>query len=111
MVMGLLRVKGQHFDVDGETPLTELLQMDGLFVLKDIQNRLPVSKRRLSKMVYDKGKFSNCFVLLYKDRRNRGVLHVDLRRLNELLCAQAQEPLKWRAEGQQTQLPWGRDGQ
>jgi len=38
MVMELLRVKGQHFDVGAESTLGELLEMDGLFVLKDIQN-------------------------------------------------------------------------
>jgi hypothetical protein len=103
MAMGLLRVKGQHYDVGGESTLAELLRMDGLFVLKDVMARLPLPKRRLMKMVNDKGKFSTCFCVMFKDRRNRGVQHIDLRQLNELLRVQAQESVNWRANGGNSQ--------
>jgi len=107
--MGLLRVKGRHFDVGAESTLEELLRMDGLFALKDIKSRLPISEKRLEKMYYDKGKFSACFCVMYKDKRNRGVMHVDLRRLNDLLSAQAHDPLDWRADGCRTHTLQGAD--
>ena len=93
----MLRVRGVHFDVGGSpTPLEELLTMDGLFRLKDIKDRLPISGRRLQKMIYDHGRFASCFPVLFKDKRNRGALHVDLKMLDAMLDEQAKESVEWR---------------
>ena len=98
-VMELLRKAGTHFDV-GKTKshITELIALDGLFSLKDVQDRLPIPDRRLSNLIQDPtGHFSSCFVTLYKTAtKNSGTVHVDLKRLCHLLQEQflSMEPLK-----------------
>lgn len=89
--MEALREKGKHFDLAGEeTPLVKLLELDGLFPLKDIKSRIPIPERRLKKMIYGGGTYASCFFNPFKDENSRGVLYVDLVLLNNLI----QERLK-----------------
>jgi hypothetical protein len=89
--MEALREKGKHFDKgDGKSTLSELLDLDGLFPLKEIKDRIPIPERRLKKMIYSGGTFAACFFNPFKDEGSRGVLYVDLVMLNFLL----QERLK-----------------
>jgi len=83
-----LREKGKHFDKGKEvTPLDALLQLDGLFPLKDIKDRIPIPERRLKKMIYGGGTYAGCFFNPFKDDNSRGVLYVDLVLLNSLIQA------------------------
>ena len=89
--MEALREIGKHFDVAGEkTPLMKLLEMDGLFPLKDVKDRIPIPERRLKKMIYSGGIYAACFFNPFKDENNRGVLYVDLVLLNHLIQARLQ---------------------
>lgn len=89
--MEALREKGKHFDQEGEkTTLAKLLELDGLFPLKDVKDRIPIPERRLKKMVYGGGTYAACFFNPFKDENSRGVLYVDLVMLNYLI----QERLK-----------------
>lgn len=89
--MEALREKGKHFDVGKEiTPLSKLLEIDGLFPLKEIKDRIPIPERRLKKMIYGSGTYAACFFNPFKDEKSRGVLYVDLVMLNTLI----QERLK-----------------
>jgi len=95
-VMEILRKLGLHFDVGkSKSTLKELLELDGLFQLKDIQDRIPIPDRRLKTLIYDKGEYGSCFFSLYKGSNNRGSVHVDLKRLCHLLHLEfeSSEPL------------------
>ena len=89
-VMEMLRKAGKHFDVGKKkSTISELIALDGLFSLKDVQDRLPIPDRRLQSLIRDKGHFGSCFVSLYKTAAaNSGTIHVDLKRLCHLLHEQ-----------------------
>lgn len=92
--MEMLREKGKHFDKEGQTPtpLLELLELDGLFPLKEVKDRIPIPERRLKKMIYGGGTYSHCFYNPFKDEGSRGVLYVDLVMLNNLIQERLKTP-------------------
>ena len=91
-LLGRIRVKGRDFDIDGQmTAKDELLQMTGLFKLKDVQDRIPIDANRL-KYWYSNplGPFRKCFVKISMGEK-RSLVYVDLQLINSELAQQCEK--------------------
>jgi len=73
-------VKGRDFDRDNrETPKKELFNMEGLFELKDVKERIPFDAKRLKYWyTHTNSAFYSCFVKLPVGAK-RSLVYVDLR--------------------------------
>ena len=97
MVINKMLRKGKHFDIGGvQSTIEELAEMDGIFLLRDIKERLPIPNRQLWRLIDGNSSFSHCFHRLYGDPSNngQGLMHVNLKRLNAILAEQARQPIK-----------------
>jgi len=60
-----VRKKGTDFDKGGEDSLDRLIQIGGIYQLKDIIDRLPFNKCTIKNWVYqEEGRFRECFHLV-----------------------------------------------
>lgn len=84
-ILERIKVKGRDFDQGGvETPKEVLLRMQGLFKLKDVEDRVPIEPKRL-KYWYSNpdGPYRKCFTKIPMGEK-RSLVFVDL----ELLCSE-----------------------
>ena len=86
-----INVKGLDFDKDGvEIPKAELMQIPGLFMLKDVQDRIPISLKRLKYWYSNRtGPFRKCFAKVCMGEK-RSLIYVDL----QMLCSEFQGKLE-----------------
>jgi hypothetical protein len=87
-----IRVKGTDFDPKGEeTPKNELFKMEGLFKLKDVQERIPIDDNRLKYWHSNhQSPFYSCFVKIPLGEK-RSLVYVDLLALNAKLREQMEK--------------------
>ena len=86
-----INVKGVDFDKDGvEIPKDELMKMPGLFMLKDVQDRIPIGLKRLKYWYSNQsGPFRKCFAKVAMGEK-RSLIFVDL----QMLCSEFQSKLE-----------------
>ena len=86
VAMSLLRQRGKDFDVGRHvSSVKELIEMGGLFPLKDIQGRLTIPIYRLRKMQRGDGEFALCFKRPFADGKRKGIVYVDIRKLENMV--------------------------
>ena len=77
-------VSGVHFDQEGrQTPLKELLQMEGVFPLSQVAGRLPFQMSELYRWAR-KGPFASCFEHVRSENGGKAVrIRVNLAQFSE----------------------------
>jgi hypothetical protein len=93
-VLSRMRIKGRDFDRDGvETPKEELFAMPGLFVLKDVEDRIPIDAKRLKYWYSSEGPYRKCFTKVPVGEV-RSLVYVDLELLDAEFQANYERSLK-----------------